>query len=233
MNVSIVIPHYGDSALTVACLAHIAVHTPKGVEVVVVDNGTGDRFPADVRINNPENRGFAMACNQGAAAAAHDMVCFLNNDTEPQAGWLPPLVDALGPDVAAVGARLVYPDGRLQHAGIWLYRTSSDVLVAENRLEEHPAGDAEAVTAACMLVDRPKFFAAGGFDEGYFNGYEDVDLCLTLRERGWRVVYQPASTVIHHESASGPARWVAVRENIARLQNKWAWTSTVAGGTNG
>lgn len=224
MSVSIVIPHYGPSELTVACLASLREHTPRDVEVIVVNNGTGDLFPADVRLANPENRGFAIACNQGARAASHDRVVFLNNDTEVRAGWLPPLVAALDGDplAAVVGSLLVYPDGRIQHAGVELFYAGGGILTARNIQGPQPRGEVDAVTGACMAVERAHFLAIGGFDEGYWNGYEDVDLCLALREEGWRVLFEPDSVVMHRESASGPARWLRVTENIARLQVKWA-----------
>lgn len=219
LEVSVVIPHYGKADLTAACVLSVATHWP-GVEVVVVDNGTGERFPCDILIGNEQNEGFAVACNQGAAAATHNRVLFLNNDTVVHPGSLPPLLDALAGDVAAVGAHLVYPDGTTQHAGISISRTDTGILHAENR-RAGQAGPVDGVTAACMLVDREKFWEAGGFDEGYWNGYEDVDLCLTFRKHGWKVLYEPAAVVTHLESQSGPERWARVRDNIARLQAKW------------
>ncbi len=218
-EVSVVIPHYGSPDLTAACILSLATHSP-GVELIVVDNGTGERFPCDILIRNEQNEGFAAACNQGAAAATHDRVVFLNNDTVVHPGWLDPLLDALHEDVAAVGAHLIYPDGRTQHAGISI-SGAGPTLHAENR-KAGTAGQVDGVTGACMLVDRQRFFDAGGFDEGYWNGYEDVDLCLALRAAGWKIVYEPRSVVTHLESQSGPARWARARENTARLRAKWA-----------
>lgn len=221
MTVSVVIPHYGHHSLLEACLAALRAHTDRTVEVVVVDNGTGCDIAADVIVRNEDNLGFAVACNQGAAAAAGDTIVFLNNDTEVHAGWLEPLTARLAAGAGIVGALLLYPDGNVQHAGIHLYHNTSDVLTAANRREAHPAGEVEAVTGACLAIHRDVFFALGGFDGGYHNGYEDVDLCLTARAAGHTVMFEPASRVTHHESASGPDRWVALRENIARLQTKW------------
>jgi GT2 family glycosyltransferase/tetratricopeptide (TPR) repeat protein len=79
----------------------------------------------------------------------------------------------------------------------------------------------QALTAACLLVRKSAFQEVGGFDEGFWNDYEDVDLCLRFQERGWLTVYEPASVVIHHESQSGPARFQKVQENIRRLHEKW------------
>jgi GT2 family glycosyltransferase len=77
------------------------------------------------------------------------------------------------------------------------------------------------LTAACLLVRADAFRQVGGFDEGYWNGYEDVDLCFKLREQGWQLAYQPASVVIHHESKSGKERFAKVNHNIQRLHEKW------------
>lgn len=221
MTVSIVIPHYGDGELLDRCVAAIVWHTAD-YELVVVDNGTGVTVDANIVIRNEENLGFGAACNQGAAAAHGDHLVFLNNDTEVQAGWLEPLVAHLDRGVGIVGSRLVYPDGSVQHAGVTLRRDADGILVAENRRGEFAQGVAEAVTGACLAIPRDLFWQLGGFDAGYRNGYEDVDLCLTARAAGQTVVFEPASTVTHHESASGPARWTHVRQNVARLQERWA-----------
>jgi GT2 family glycosyltransferase len=221
-KVSVVIPHYGALELLRACLRALQEHTPQTLfELIIVDNGMGLSLPGGQVIRNRTNRGFAVACNQGASVANAERVLFLNNDTEVRAGWLQPMLDALESDVAAVGSLLVHLDGSIAHGGIRFYRDAQDVLVAENIHHEGRRRDVEAVTGACMLVDRTKFWAMGGFDAGYRNGYEDVDLCLAFRQIGWRIVYEPASVVMHRESASGKDRWAYVSENIARLQAKW------------
>jgi GT2 family glycosyltransferase len=222
MTVSVVVAHYGAEELIHACLAALWKNTELPVEVVVVDNGTGHDIDADVVIHNDINVGFSVACNQGAAAADGDMLVFLNNDTEVRAGWLEPLVAAMAPDVAAVGSLLLYPDGTIQHSGVGLDRGANGVIIPRNLTYPMPPGDVGAVTAACVLVDRKKFFEVGGFDEEYWCGNEDVDLCYTFRSRGWRIRYEPGSVVTHHGGASGGARWVAVRQNVARFHSKWA-----------
>ena len=233
---SIIIPVHNEADLTRQCLTSLAEVTA-GVEfeVIVVDNGSTDETSAvleqlsgDVQIiRNTENAGFAAACNQGAKAARGRHLVFLNNDTIPQREWLQALVQEVRahPEVAVVGSKLLYPDGRIQHAGVVFSRS----LFAPYHVYRQFPGDASAanyrrefqcVTAACMLIRRDVFEAVGGLDEGYRNGFEDVDLCLKVREQGWRVVYQPESVLYHLEGQSS-GRMAHERENAERLFARW------------
>jgi len=243
--VSIVIPVFNRFDLTRRCIESILAHTPPGsFEIVVVDNGSTDGVTAYLRqqqdegrvrlVLNPENLGFARACNQGAHAAHGEHVLFLNNDTEVEPGWLPPLVRVLDtdPTVAAVGAKLLFPDRTIQHVGVVLVEDRaggsglSPYHIYYREPADLPAANAprtyRVLTAACLLVRRAAFEPAGGFDEGYWNGYEDVDLCLKLHVCGWRLVYEPHSVVIHHESQSGPERFRRESANLERLRRTWA-----------
>lgn len=241
-QVSIIIPLFNQVGLTQACLAALQRATKAGsYELVLVDNGSTDgtaelleqwRHAATV-IRNLENGGFAKACNQGARAAQGKYLLFLNNDTVVQHGWLEPLLEVLEQDasVAATGSKLLYPDGTIQHAGVLLVddQQQGDPLVARHLYQrmpgDHPAANVkravQALTAACLLVRREDFEAVDGFDEGYWNGYEDVDLCLKLAAAGKRLVYQPLSVVVHHESQSGPERFRQAHANIQRLHQRW------------
>ncbi|THJ20880.1 MAG: glycosyltransferase [Nitrospira sp. CG24E] len=233
---SIVIPVFNKLELTSQCLATLAsLTTMPEYEVIVVDNastdGTAEFLAAlggDVQvIRNPENYGFAVACNQGAKAARGEFLLFLNNDTIPTEGWLNALVDEVErhPDVAVVGSKLLYEDGTIQHAGvafsrIWfspyhIYKGFPADAPVVNRRREF-----QCVTAACMLARREVFESVGGFDDGYRNGFEDVDLCLKIGERGWKIVYQPKSVLYHLESQT-PGRKAHERENSKRLLARW------------
>jgi len=241
-RVSIVIPVYNKLEFTKACLIALQANTADHLyETIIVDNASSDgtaefltQNSTSVRVlSNAANQGFAKACNQGANSAQADLVLFLNNDTEPQPGWLESLLDIIDqdPDVVAVGSKLLYPDGSIQHAGIMIVEDhpSSDLLVAINAHQGRPSDfplanhslTVQAITAACILIRRSAFLESGGFDEEYWNGYEDVDLCFKLREKGRQIVYEPASTLIHHESQSGPERFRMARQNITRLHSKW------------
>ena len=236
-DVSIVIPVFNKAELTSQCLVALAAVT-HGVEyeVVVVDNASSDETPellaqlgGDVQIiRNAENLGFATACNQGARAARGRYLVFLNNDTIPLEGWLEAMVAEVEahPDVAVVGSKLLYQDGTIQHAGVvfsrWvfspyhLYRQWPADVPAVNRRRE-----LQCVTGACMLVRREVFERVGGFDEGYRNGFEDVDLCLKIGEQAWKIVYQPKSVLYHLESQT-PGRKAHDQENARRLLDRWA-----------
>ena len=240
--VTIVIPCWNRSEYTVRCLQSIHAATAPGTyEVVLVDNGSTDATanltddpsnPVLTVVRNDTNRGYAVACNQGARVSSRDVLVFLNNDTEVQPGWLEPLLDELDhhPEVAAVGARLLYPDGTVQHAGVDLVLGPDGVLDGVHRgvgaRGDDPAvldrSVVPVVTGALLAVRRDAFWAVGGFDEHYWNGNEDVELCLSLGAAGWRVVYRPDSCAVHHESASGPERFAKVSDNRRRLHGRWA-----------
>jgi len=243
-QISIIIPTFNNLELTRQCLA--AIRKTAGsvlYEIIVVDNGSTDGTPGYLlkeqaagqlrTIVNKINLGFAKACNQGADAAFSDYLLFLNNDIEPTAGWIEPLINILDADrsVAAVGSKLLFPDGTIQHAGLLIIddRKLPDPLVARHIYYKHSSSlpkanqplTYQALTAACLLVNKSAFKEAGGFDEGYWNGYEDIDLCFKLQQRGWNLVYQPESTLIHYESQSGSERFKKVQHNIHRLHQKW------------
>ncbi len=234
---SIIVPVFNKVELTQQCLAALAEVTDEvEYEVIVVDDASTDGTQAFLRslggdvqiLRNEQNSGFAKSCNRGAAAARGRFLVFLNNDTVPLKGWLSALVKEVEshPDVAVVGSKLLYPDNTIQHAGVafskfammpyHLYPNApADNPVVNRRREMN------CVTAACVLIRRAAFEAAGGFDEGYRNSFEDVDLCLKIREQGGRIIYQPASTLYHLESQS-PGRKAHDEANAARLRERMA-----------
>jgi GT2 family glycosyltransferase len=234
--VSIIIPVFNQWALTWKCLLALARNSAQvSHEIIVVDDAssdeTADALPLLEGIRhhrNPLNSGFARSCNQGARLARGKYLLFLNNDTEVHPGWLPPMVDILErrPDVAVVGNKLLFPDGTIQHGGV-VFSYAGPIPVMPFHLDyRQPANardeilDLSAVTAACMLIRPEVFSRLGGFDEGYRNGYEDVDLCLKVKEAGHRILYTPHSVVTHHESMSD-GRFHAGCANDERLAETW------------
>jgi len=235
---SIIIPVYNKAELTRACLTAIKENT-SGVtyEVIVVNNASTDDTDGLLGslgwdnlkvINNKANLGYAKANNQGAQAAEGSRLVFLNNDTVPLAGWLKALLDALdkGPRVGVVGAKLIYPEtDEVQHAGMvfssrsklpyHVYQNFPRVHFAVNRDREF-----QAVTGACLLMPRGLFFRIGMFDEMFVNGGEDTDLCLKVREMGYRVVYAPACEVYHYEGRT-PGRGDNIMNNRRLFVKRW------------
>lgn len=233
--VSIVIPVRDRAEFTRRCLVALArTVDPATTEVVVVDNGSTDDTsallagpPRPLRVlRNPDNLGFARASNQGARAARGALLVFLNNDTEPEPGWLEALERAAaGPGVGIVGARLLYPaTRRIQHAGLALDPHGLPDHLWRNAPADDPRAneprDLDMVTGACLAIQRELFLELGGFDEGYVNGVEDVELCLAVRHRGLRVRYEPRAVVLHHEGVS-EGRFAQVGANLRRLAERW------------
>lgn len=215
-QVSVVVPVHGRAGLTRRCLERVLADLPPGCEVVVADDASPDGTPealaalgGTIRVLRlEENRGFAAACNAGAEAATGELLVFLNNDTEPQAGWLAALRRCTEehPEADVVGAKLLYPTGAIQHAGVAFGQDGYPHNLYAGLPGEHPAANRprrlQAVTGACMLVRRQAFERAGGFDERFRNSLEDVDLCLRIGADGGEVRYCPTAVVTHLESAT-------------------------------
>ncbi|TKB66558.1 MAG: glycosyltransferase [Nitrospira sp.] len=233
---SIVIPVWNKRELTEQCLAELArVTSGISYEVIVVDNHSTDdtahfldQLSGDIQIiRNSENLGFAKACNQGARAARGRFLVFLNNDTIPLNNWLTALVAEVTshPDVGIVGSKLLYENDTIQHAGVVFSRDGLMPYHLYRRFHrDHPAVNQrrtfQSVTAACMLIRREVFETAGGFDEGFQNGLEDVDLCLKVHDKGWQIVYQPLSVLYHLESQT-PGRKTHEQANALRFLKRW------------
>lgn len=210
----------GDPAMR--CLASLAALRPAPDQVLVVDNASADgtpervaaQFPAVTLLRNDSNLGFSGGMNVGIAALlaqaeAPDAVVLLNQDAEVDPGWLGAIVAPLAADagVGAVGCKIRYPDGTLQHAGVtldWPRTLARHVGWHEADRGQHdaPAG-VDYVTAAAVALRADALRAVGGFDEGYAPAYfEDLDLCARLRRAGYAVRYEPAATLVHQESTS-------------------------------
>ncbi len=241
---SIIMPVFNKLDLTKTCIASLHEHpTEASFEIIVVDNGSTDGSTEWLEaqqknhklraVISGENLGFAKGCNAGAAVARGKYLLFLNNDMEVTSGWLDPLTGTLDhdPSVGVVGAKLLFPDGTIQHGGVAMVEVQDDEnsfggihLSYKKPSDDPPANRAQemqVVTGACLLIRREIFTKAAGFDTGYWNGNEDVDLCLKAVREGWKVVYRPECEIIHYESQSGPERWAKVEHNLRRLMSKW------------
>ncbi len=220
-RVSIIIPFKDQAELLRGCLLSLRRSTYRDMEVVLVDNGSecSDtlRFLKRARrhwtvVDCPGAFNFSRLCNEGARRARGEYLLFLNNDTEVvNPDWLERMLRlACRSDVGVVGATLLYPDGTLQHAGLFP-RPGGCWIHGYRGLPAHAPGDqgelghirtVPAVTAACMLLRRDFFEMLGGFDERLPVTYGDVDLCLRAREQGRLVVITPHARLLHFEALS-------------------------------
>lgn len=223
--VSIIIPVWNLWEMTLDCLQSLAQHSDiSQIEVIVVDNGSSDTTATALAptgrqlfgdsfhcIRHPENLGFAKACNAGAQTARAPLLFFLNNDTLLTPDWLPPLVDALAaaPALGMVGPLLLLPSGRVQHCGIAFAPTLevSHLYALFPRAHPlvHKPRPLQALTGAAFLLTKELFFRCGQFHEGYKNGFEDLDLCCTVRQQNLRLACVPRS-VIYHLTSQTPGR---------------------------
>jgi GT2 family glycosyltransferase len=231
---SVVIPVHDNVELTRRCLEAVQADLPAEVEVVVVDDASSDGTPELLRsygeriqvLSLGANVGFARACNEGAAVASGEAIVFLNNDTEPQVGWLEALLVYADrhPEAEVGGAKLVYPTGTVQHAGVVFGQDGYPHNLYAGLPPDHAAVERsralQAVTGACMLVRRAVFERIGGFDPGYENSLEDVDLCLRVGAEGGEVHYCHEAVVVHLESASRGRR-DRFRRSVDLYRERW------------
>jgi GT2 family glycosyltransferase len=246
--VSVIIPTYGQVAHTLRCLAAIAACPPAApIEVIVVDDASDDPEVADLArvqgirlIRHTRNMGFLCTCNAAAVCARAPALMFLNNDTIPHAGWLDAMLDLLSarPDAGAVGAKLLYPDGRLQEAGgiIWNDATGwnygrGDVA---DRPEYNYVREVDYCSGAALLVRASLFRRLRGFDPAYTPAYfEDSDLAFRLRVLGYKTLYQPRAEVVHVEGVShGTDTRYGVKAYQERNRDQFIarWADILAGG---
>lgn len=244
-RVSLVIPVFNKLELTRICVESLhQVGAAASFEIIVVDNGSTDgsrAWLADQEsqgrlklVVNPDNLGFSRGCNLGAACARGQYLLFLNNDMKVLPDWLDPMVSTLDrdPEVGIVGAKLLFPDNTIQHAGValiefrdlrktWIGGIHLAYRKPASSLGTNQAQYNQVVTGACLLIRAGLFHDLEGFHEGFWNGNEDVDLCLRAGQAGWKVVYRPESRIYHFESQSGPERWSQTERNIKLFNERW------------
>jgi GT2 family glycosyltransferase len=235
LQLSVVIPVYDNWWLTARCLRHLDALRGTGTvfETIVVDNASSDETPAGIAnfpwvryLRYEENRNFAGACNGGARLAQAPVTLFLNNDAYPLGDALTPLIEAFGrDDVAIAGGALFFEDGVTQAAGLVLLPNAHWHYYCRNlpsTLEQvDRSRDALAVSGAAMAVRTQWFVDAGGFDESFVNGFEDVDLCLRAREQQRAIAYVAQARFAHYEGASA-GRFKREAENEGRFYRHWS-----------
>lgn len=247
--VSIIIPTRDKVDLLRACVDSILAKTEyRRFEILIVDNSSvEDRTLAYLEnlnahssirlIRYPGPYNYSAINNRAAREAKGSFLCLLNNDTEVvEEQWLTELMRyAVRLDIGAVGAKLLYADGTIQHAGV-VVGIGEAAGHAHRRLPSDEQGYfahphlpqyVSAVTGACLVVDKRKFLTVGGLDEIALPiAYNDVDLCLKLERAGWRNVYVPHAVLIHHESKSrakdhSRGRVERYRRELEVFQERW------------
>ena len=222
--VSIVIPNSDHAGLLRACTASIAATADLPYELLIVENRSQEEETAQLYqelsaggakiLPLAGGFNFSAACNLGAAHARGELLLFLNNDIlAARPGWLSALAEqALRPAVGAVGAKLLYPDGRVQHAGavVGLCGWADHICAgcpeggggyASSHLV-NAVRNVSAVTGACLMCEKKKFDALGGFDVRFTLCGSDVELCLRFLQAGYRNIYTPFACLTHCESAT-------------------------------
>lgn len=223
--VSIIVPTRDKVDLLEACVGTVLSRSSYApFELLIVDNGSVEprtidylnRMSLDPRIrivSYPHPYNYSAVNNFAARHAGGSYLCLLNNDTEViEPDWLTELMRyAVRPDIGAAGAKLLYSDGTIQHAGVVIGIGDAAGHAHRNLAagdegyfgQAHVPQFVSAVTGACLVVDMRKFLAVGGLDEQSLPiAFNDVDLCLKLERAGWRNVYVPHALLIHHESKS-------------------------------
>jgi GT2 family glycosyltransferase len=224
-DVTIVVPTRDRADLLRECVRGLRETTDyPGFDTVIVDNGSTDpdavRLLAQVAamknttvLHRPGPFNYSALCNDGAAKSKSRVLVFLNNDIamiEP--GWLKAIVRwAIKPNIGVVGAKLLFPRGVIQHAGVVLgmggfaghgyLRSPKDHRGYLGELTV--PREVSAVTGACIAIERSKFEAVGGFDaENLPVDLNDIDFCLRVGEQGWTNIWTPQATLIHHQSGT-------------------------------
>lgn len=237
--VSILLLTFNKAEYTLQCLETIKANTNVPYEIIIVDNSSTDFTPALLEriknakiIMNKENMGFLRGCNQGALHTKGNYILFLNNDTQLLPQTISKLISTIESDkkIGCVGGKLIYPDGKLQEAGyiIWKDGTTFAYGRGDDPFKPdycHPR-DIYYCSGALLLTPRELFFELGKFDELFAPAYyEDADYCMKVHEKGYRVVYQPDSVLIHYEHGSSNLSQAAkkVARNKEKFSKKWSF----------
>jgi GT2 family glycosyltransferase len=235
--VTIIIPTKDQYEKLVSCVNSIrSITNYNNYELVIVNNDSTDPMTVEylsmldcIVLNYAEQFNFSKIINFASRYAKGEYLLFLNNDTQiitPE--WIEALLEhAQRPEVGAVGCKLIYPDKTIQHAGVVLGLGA----VAGHIFIKRPYNDPgyfglidvirnySAITAACMMIRKDVFDNVKGFDENLQIAYNDVDLCLRLRQEGFLIVYTPYAEIMHYESTS---RGVNIDiKGIQYMENKW------------
>lgn len=212
--ISVIVLNYNGRGFLDGCLTSLASQTYSDFEVIVVDNGSRDGSPEYIEENYPwvrlakndENLGFAGGTNVGIRAAKGEFIITLNNDSRADSRFIEELIKPMAdPEVGVCAAKMLFPDGRINSAGICISRSGA---AWDRGMFEPDRGQyefVEEVFGACAgaaLYRREMLDEIGLFDEDFFLYLEDVDLAFRARLAGWKCLYVPGARVIHHHGGT-------------------------------
>lgn len=241
-KVDIILLTMNQLRYTKECIRTLYKNTAYPFNLIVVDNASNDGTVAYLRalkrrkdnivlhLNGERDSGFSEGVNTGLKYCKSDYILILNNDVSiSQGGWLENMVKVIESDnkIGAVGCKLLYPDGRIQHAGAYFTETFHWEHIGRGEAKESHSTQREVigVTFACILLRREAI--PEGLDQSYLLGlWEDVAFCCNLRKNGWKIIYTPKTVLTHYESktilAEHKYRLSRVREkNAARFHVEW------------
>jgi glycosyltransferase involved in cell wall biosynthesis len=245
--VSVLIPNKDSRHILDTCLRSLEQSTYRNLEILIIENNSTDRATFDyyrqfaskpqVRVLTwKEGFNYGAINNWGAAQAQGEVLLLLNNDTEAiNPDWIERMLEhAIREEVGGVGAKLFFPDGTIQHAGVvvgmggvagHIYRGFPGDHQG-NRYRLLVAQNVSAVTAACFMLRKEVFDEVGGFDERFGVAFNDVDLCLKIRKQEKLLVWTPFAQLWHHESKTRgaedtPAKQVRFAREVQLFHEKW------------
>ena len=247
--VSIIIPTKDKVEVLYKCVTSILEKTQyKNFEIVIIDNVSEDPLALEYLKTTSDNKrirvyeyqaefNFSAIVNYGVQQSKGDIIVLMNNDTEAiNENWLSEMVSqCLREEIGVVGAKLYYPSGQIQHAGVFLFDEHPGIHIYLQKNKNDPGyfnklnlvQNYSAVTAACLAVRKELYFRVNGFDEKNLKiAYNDVDFCLKIRELGYRNLWTPFAQLIHHESLSrgndlDESNFIRFRKEHSYMLEKW------------
>ena len=239
VSVSIIVPVFNNIEITLSLLKSIEKYTDVSYEVIVADDFSDDEtqyigefVKNAIHVRNDKNLGFLKNCNNAAGYARGEFLVFLNNDTNVGEGWLSAILRAFNSEeVGVVGPKILFEDGSLQEAGGIIWRDGSGWNYGRSQDPEKPEfnylKEVDYVSGCCLTIRKSLWEEIGGFDERFVPAYyEDTDICFEARARGYKVIYQPQSCIMHLEGAShGVSTSSGVKKyqvaNQRKFREKW------------
>jgi O-antigen biosynthesis protein len=240
-EVSVIIPVFNQWRYTYNCLKSIIESSDQTkYELIIANDCSTDDTHSMLNniegisvVENKKNSGFIKNCNMAAEKAKGKYLLFLNNDTYVTKGWLSSLVNLMERDqnIGLAGSKLLYPEGTLQEAGCIVWNDLGDNRITNlgrgedpNKYQYNFVRDVDYCSGCSIIIRKHIFKDVGGFDVSYIPAYsEDSDLAFTVRKMGYRVVYQPGSTIVHYENITyGKGETIeSKRKRLSVCQNKF------------